>query len=228
MVAITFNLATYPARIESATRCINNLLGLTVDLIRVYCNEFTVIPDSFPKSERVIYQMGENLKDSGKFFWSGEKRDEFYFSADDDQLYTQQYIDRHLKILYKSKKQLIVTSMGKVMKSYPLDFTDFSYNFRLFTTYFEDYWINLPGTGSLAFYLYKIQIPISLFKYHGMADLWVGLYCQLNKIPILCRAHDENEVIDIIHEDTLWIHRDEMKAQHKEILDSTKWELYEY
>lgn len=227
---ISVNLATFPPRKKAFIKCINNLLSIDViDTIRVYLNEYKEIPDDFPKNDKILYFIGkENLKDSGKFYWAQTYNDEYYFTADDDLIYPKEYFIEHLLLLYKYNNDIFVSLHGKEMKEKPSAFNDYVKTYHYLQRVRENVWINNPGTGVMVFDNSKFAIPLSLFKYHGMADLWISYYCQHNKIPILCRKHDINELRYLLDkEETLFDRRNELNKEHQKILEMIgNWNLY--
>lgn len=228
---ITVNMATFPKRKESFKKVIYELLKFKfIDLIRVYLNNYKSIPDDLPKSERIYYHIGEiDLKDSGKFFWSTEKRNEYYFTADDDLIYTEEYFCNHIKTLRRYNNKIIVTSHAKVLREKPQAFNDCTLSIRCLNEWDSDTWVNQPGTGVMAFSLTDIQIP-QIFKYHGMADMWIAWLSQKNNIPLLCRKHNANELKYIDQgDDTLFEKRFALHEDHLKIInDVDKWKICRY
>ena len=225
---ITFNFATYPARKEYLERTIKKLLSIKlVDKIRVYLNEYTEVPQ-FLINERIEYVIGlENIKDTGKFYWMEQAEDEYYFTADDDLEYTEEYILKHIELCNEYNGESIISLHGKVLNEHPKGFTDIKEGFHFAEYLGENKQINLPGTGVMLTDTSKIKIPLDFFKYHGMTDIYVGLFCQQNKIKCFCRKHSENE-LSLIYKgkDTLWNKQLQLKPQQDEVLQTIdKWAL---
>ena len=226
---ISVNLATYPKRTEYTAKVLSALLNIRfIDTIRVYLNEYKKVPKEFPNDDKIIYHIGENnLKDSGKYYWSGTFKNEYYFSIDDDLIYSEDYFINHIATLKKYNNEIIVTTHGKVMRKKPKKFNDCSSSFKCLETTTKDEWINNPGTGVTVFDNSKYIVPVSMFEYHGMADLWLGVYCQKLKIPIICRKHLVTELIYLNVVDTLFDRRDELKDDHYKVLSLLdSWTLY--
>jgi glycosyltransferase involved in cell wall biosynthesis len=227
--SISVNIATYPPRKNSFIEVINELLKIDIiDKIRIYLNEYDNIPNDFPINDKILYHIGEkNLKDSGKYFWASTFKNEYYFTLDDDLIYPKSFFINHIILLEKYNNEIFVTNHGKEMVDNPTVFNEYKKSYHCLKDVDNNYWINNGGTGVMVFDNSKFTIPIDLFKYHGMADLWISLYCQKNKIPILCREHKKDELIYINQKDTLFDRRYEMKKEHKMILDSIgTWKLY--
>ena len=227
--SITVNIATYPPRKDSFIKVINNLLEIDIiDKIRIYLNEYDNIPDDFPNNDKILYKLGKkNLKDSGKYFWSSTFKNEYYFTLDDDLIYPKSFFINHVLLLKRYDNDIFVTSHGKEMVNDPSVFNEYKKTYHCLKEVKENEWINNGGTGVMTFDNSRFIVPIDLFQYHGMADLWISLYCQRSKIPILCRKHKFDELIYLEQNDTLFDRREEMKNEHRKILDSIgTWKLY--
>jgi glycosyltransferase involved in cell wall biosynthesis len=226
---ITINLATYPEREHSLRVCIESLLEIKkIDKIRVYLNEYESVPD-FLINDKIEYVVGcDNLKDSGKFFWASEYKNEYYFTLDDDIKIDEDYIDGHIKSMKKWGNDVIISLHGKVLSKNPKNFKDTQSQHHCLKDTEEDSWINFPGTGVMMFDNLKYKIDNKMFKYHGMTDLWIAKFCQSHRIPCIVRRHNEGD-IELIYKgpDTLWNKQNELVDLHKEILNSVKdWNLY--
>lgn len=229
---ISVNLASYPPRKKYLIECLKNLLTIDfIDVIRVCLNQYKDISSEFPKDKKIQYYINKNdLKDSGKFLWCGDIKNEYYFTIDDDLLYPESYFIEHLKSLQKHNNDIFVTLHGKEMKKYPESFNDNIKSYHCLKDVEEDVWVNNGGTGVMVFDNSKYTIPIDFFEYHGMADLWIGYYCQKNKISILCRKHESNELSYLLKDsdETLFGKRLELTKKHKKVLKIIgEWNLYE-
>lgn len=226
---VSANIATYPPRKETLIKCIHNLLSFDfLDIIRVYLNEYTFLPENFPKNDKIIYYLGGiDLKDSGKYYWANEYKNEYYFTLDDDLIYPKSFFINHILLLLKYDEEVFVTSHGKEMNTLPSSFNDNIKNFHCLRNVEEDEWVNNGGTGVMVFDNSKYRIDINMFEYHGMADLWIAYYCQKKQIPIICRKHKEDELTYMENANTLFDRRDELKEMHHKVLDKIgEWFLY--
>lgn len=229
---ITVNMATYPNRKDVFLTCINNLLEISlINKIRIYLNEYSEIPNDFPISHNIEYHIGkENLKDSGKFYWAYENNNVYYFTVDDDLLYNEYYFLYHISKMKKYQNKIFVTTHGKnTLNQTPNSLMDVQKPiFHCLKSLSNDEWVMIGGTGVMVFDNSIYKLPVDFIEYHGMCDLWIALYCQYNRIPILCREHKHNEIklINLENNDTLWEKRNEMLEQHQNIFKRTKWIKY--
>ena len=111
---ITFNMATMPERIDGAIKTIDSIYE-QADLVRIYLNNFDVIPEYFNKDKIECYQ-GKDLKSSGKLFFANNSDDEYYFCVDDDLIYPKTYADDMIKKLNEYNDNVVVSLHGKILK----------------------------------------------------------------------------------------------------------------
>lgn len=224
---ITVNIATYPLRKESLRQVIVNLLTIDIiDKIRVYLNEYTEVP-KFLINDKIEYVIGkENLKDTGKFYWANNKNNEYYFTADDDLIFTKRFMEKHIELLNKYHGKIFVSLHGKTLNSNPVSFRDLKNSYHFNDKTLNNKFVNFLGTGIMVFDNSRYSIPIEIFRYHGMTDLWIAKYCQENNIPCMVRKHNAKK-IKVCYQggDTLWNKRNTMEEEHKEILDSIEWKV---
>lgn len=222
---VTVNLATYPARKDSLIKVLNNLVDMPLDIIRVYLNQYTNLI-GLPEHVKIHYRMGPDIKDSGKFFWA-ESSNEIYFTLDDDLIYSKEFFINHLTLL-KQNPNYFISSHGKVFLPRSVNI----YNTvrpicHCLKNNPSHRKVNCLGTGAMVFNSSIHKIPMSLFKYHGMADMWIAKYCQQRNITMICRKHSERELrlTEPDNQDTLWNKKDLLADQHKEILSSIIWKV---
>lgn len=225
---VTFNIATYPKREKALEECLNILINdSNIDLIRVYLNEYDVVPKCC-LNEKVEYVIGgENLKDTGKYYWAGDYKDEYYFTLDDDLGINASYIKNHLTLLRTHLNSIFVTLHGKILNPKPTTFRDYINPISCLKPYGENVFINFPGTGVCVFDNSRFVIDYKTFKHHGMADLWVAKYLQEKKIPCMVRKHGFDLKLLYNNTDTLYNQRKNLHEKHVEILNSIdRWMLH--
>ncbi len=225
---VTVNMATFPARRQAFERVIENLLTIkSIDKIRVYLNGYTEVPDVL-QNGRIEYVIGEpDIMDTGKFYWAGTHKNEYYFTLDDDFIIDEGYIAKHIELMRLYENRPFVSLHGKVLVEKPANFRDLVAHFDFSADVSENSFSNFLGTGVMVFDNARYKMDLSMFKHHGMTDLYVASYCQANRIPCIVRAHKKTDV-QLIYRgpDELWNRREEFAKQHKEILDSVKkWTL---
>ena len=118
MNLITANIATIPERLDIALKAINSIYD-QVEQIRVYLNNFDEYPGNLI-DDKIKLMIGEDLKSTGKFYWSMEKN-QYYFSLDDDLIYPPSYVNDHLEILKLHDDSIAVTLHGKILNNTPIN-----------------------------------------------------------------------------------------------------------
>jgi len=196
----SFNLATYPPRLGRLQDVINSIYN-QADIIRVYLNEYTLIPD-FLIDDKIEVAFGlPNIKDTGKFYWADTFRNEYYFTIDDDIIYPKNYADTLIDCLERNNVS-VATMHGRVMRKdskHPAN----AKKYPFFQDLKEDKYVNYIGTGVSVFDLRKIVITKDVFKLHGFTDEQLAGALKQMKVPIVCSKHKAmNNYIK--YPETLW------------------------
>jgi hypothetical protein len=204
---VSFNIATYPPREKYLKRVIEDVID-KVDIVRICLNEYTKVPEwlsEMNSSKIVTHIPKKNLKDRGKFLWSNKNRCEFYFSGDDDLLYSKEYFKKHLKYLIDNSEN-IVTTHGRVLKDNSLSLKDYIRYFPTLKNQDTDQIVTIGGTGVMCIDLEKIKIDLKDIECEGMTDIGVAVIMNEINENIICREHNANELEYILDtkEDTLW------------------------
>ena len=200
---ISFNIATYPPRRQYLKRVIEDVYD-KVDIIRVCLNEYKSIPKWLKKDKIKAVIPKKDLRDSGKFLWSKENRDEYYFTGDDDLLYSIEYFKKHIKILKKYGGKIAVTSHGRILKENATELKDIEKYIPCLKSSDKDYIVTIGGTGVMAIDLSEITVDVPSCA--GACD--IGASIVLN--GIIARKHDKNELEYILPKDEpdLWSEND--------------------
>ncbi len=231
--AITFNLASIPSRTKSLHDVILSLLP-QADAINVYLNNFESVPD-FLYHPKIRYFKSQihagDLGDAGKFF-PVESLKGYIFTVDDDLLYPPDYAKTMIHNIERHKRRAVVTCHGRLfhpnrpVKSLYRDFAQ-AFSCLKFT---PEAFIHLPGTGVTAFHSDTCLPPLSAFEASNMADVWMALFCQKNKIPVFCIQHPSKWIRESQNYDrhyTIWNFCHANDSFQTEQINSIKnWKLY--
>ena len=188
---VSINMATYPAREKTLSQVVNSLLP-QCDILRVYLNEYTYIPKCLKQPKILVHFGGENIKDTGKFFWAGTIKNEYYFTVDDDFIYPPDYVAKHVEAIQKHNS--VVCIHGRILKKYPQHPADVEKVFEYFKDLYTDEKVNYCGTGTVAFDNSRLAVDLSIFKSHGLCDEYFSAKLQKANIPIICRKHKSDEL----------------------------------
>lgn len=194
----SFNMATQPERIATAIRTIQSVYD-QADVIRLYLNNFIDVPREF-MSEKIEIHIGEDLRSSGKCFWSLNK-DEYYFTIDDDLIYPPTYADDMIKKLNTYDDDIVLSLHGKVLrpkhqgKYYPSYFGWLDKNLHCLKEVPQDTMVHIIGNGCAVWNTNNIRIDYKDFDYNYMDDITVSLQAQQQGKQRLVMAHKEGYLI---------------------------------
>tara|TARA_R110000824_G_scaffold40401_1_gene121200 strand:+ start:880 stop:1560 length:681 start_codon:yes stop_codon:yes gene_type:complete len=224
---ITANMATIPARFESAKNAINSIYD-QVDKLRVYLNNFEKIP-SFLEQPKIEVHQGEDLNASGKFFWALNE-DEYYFTIDDDLYYPSSYVKEHLELMKEYDDNVAVTLHGKVLRPTPVKryFQGLKESYHFANHIKQNRFVMVLGTGVTAINTNKVKINWRNFRHYYMDDVEVSMQLQAQKIPIIVRKHKAGYLKQMwtpgksLHQ--AWVRDD---STHVERINSIKWKVHQ-
>ena len=163
-----------------------------VNHIYLFLNNY-ITPPSYVKDENITYILGKNeYGDAGKFFWANKVK-AFYFPCDDDIIYPSDYCD--IMQGFTIENECVITLQGRNFEKFPI----YSYYHRAQERTFcmfeqvDNLKVMFGGTGVMCFNTEIIKVPdISYFRKRNMADIWMGLWCMENNIPIISVSHAED------------------------------------
>jgi hypothetical protein len=231
---ITATMATIPARKVACEDVIYSLIP-QVDEIRLYLNIFRRdLPDYMyhPKIKLVHSQLAAgDLGDTGKFY-QVETISGYHFTIDDDIIYPLDYCRNMIDAIEKYKRKCVVTCHGRRFNKFPVD----SYYHSRADTYkctskqLRDIFIQVPGTGVMAYHTDTFRFNLDMFKASNMSDIWVAIELQKAGIPIVSIARgdrwiNESRKVDRGHSIYSYCHNND-QPQTKAI-NSIKWQLHE-
>ena len=187
---IQASLASVPSRVEHLRKVVESLLP-QVDVVRVYLNGYKEVP-KFLKRKRVAVVLSQkhgDRGDAGKFFWC-EKARGYQLTCDDDLIYPAGYVAHLISGIERFRRRAIVGLHGicidqPVQKSYYADRRILSWR----NTLERDTQVHLLGTGCLGYHADSLKVKRSDFEHPNMADVWLGLLCQRERVPMIAIAH---------------------------------------
>lgn len=195
---ISCNMATYPERIDFLKKAVESILP-NVDILRIYLNDYKEVPE-FLNHEKIQVVIGqENIKALGKYYFlPKEKTNEYYFSCDDDFIYTPSFFNRSIEYLKKNPNHIVGTH-GMLIKHSKDKTYKQSYMKKLSApvSSVEDLETNVIGTGLLCFNCAEMVIPFdsNIFKYNFMIDLCISKYFIDSGVKMIIRAHYDDEIL---------------------------------
>lgn len=179
---VTANIATQPNRLNTLMKTIESIKG-QFDEIRIYLNEYTSVPDCL---KPYTTQLGGNLTDNAKFFWS-ENSNEYYFTLDDDIIYPPDYVSKTLPLIGNR----IVTYNGHKLFNFNKSF----YNDQFISIFnrkeFITIPIDVPGTGVMAFDTDYFKPTLWRTSNYKVSDLLIGLEALLYNNPVFLLKRED-------------------------------------
>lgn len=220
---ITACMATFPGRCEIFDKVAERLLP-QVDELRVYVNDldkFETTPELFKYCE---ISTGADIGDVGKV--ANLPDDGYCFLVDDDILYPDNYTAYLIGQIDRFSREVIVGCHAAVLSS-PIRnyFTDRRvYHFK--AGLWRDTWVNVLGTGTLAFHTSYIDFPESLDMSINMLDIHFAVYCQQHHKRMLSVKRVDNWLKPVPTSGSIWDSRGDGKVQTAKINEVTTWNVY--
>ena len=201
-----------------------------VDHLHVYMNDYKSLTAIKKElfTDRITFHdkpVGD-LGDSGKF-WGKQFPHDIYFSVDDDLIYPPDYVETTLKHL---ETHPIVSYHGRLMLPAPV--RTYYHGLRRayhVNSHVDDFYpVHVGGTGVMA-------QRANAFSYldckePNMSDIWVGIYAQRNRIPIVTAPHRKGwvKLTDKIdhHKNTIWAKHHRKDKVQTRVFNSISWQLF--
>lgn len=216
-------MATMPQRVRTAIKTIESVYD-QADIIRLYLNNFDIVPEEFKRDKIEIYQ-GDDLKSTGKLFWAMND-DEYYFCIDDDLYYPPSYSEDMINKLNEHDDEIIVSLHGKILMdgiktSY---FRGLKESFHCLQNVSSDRFVDVIGNGVSLFNTNNIKIDYKKFKYLYMDDIIVSIQALEQNKKRLVMAHD-NKYLTYLQPDGFTLHAKygNNDSTQTEMINSVKW-----
>ena len=187
------------ASLENRKKAIEDTLASLlpqVDIVIVYQNGYKDRSGVFSNPKVLVISSldtGVDMGDAGKFYKLSSFSNVYYFSCDDDLIYPCNYVSEIKSFLKKYDNKIIASCHGRVMVKKPISYyRDKKKVYHFANHVSEEAPVHFGGTGVMAFHTSFVNFNFNFFRTPNMADVWVGLYAQENKIPIMILPHHEN------------------------------------
>jgi len=230
---IIAGISSMAKRHESLIDTVNSLTP-QVDKVYVYCQpEHKAQVSDFNEPEKVELiqsdEYGEDMGDAGKMYRAGAYADAYYLSCDDDLIYPPDYAERVVGAIDDYGGRVIVGFHGVRMKKNPKHYYRDRTVFHGLGDLHEDTYVHVIGTCSCAFRTKYVAFKFADCESRNIADIWISLFAQKHKIPVIALAHDGGWIVHtskIDHKETLFhgFHNDRMYPGNQHIKIS--WEVF--
>ena len=226
---ISVGIASIPSREHSLKKAVDSLYD-NANEIHVFLNRYSAVPDFLNKPKINVYrsQVLVDMGDAGKMFKVASCKG-YYFSCDDDLVYPADYIDKMVTAIEKYHRKAVVGIHGSVWNSSnPAKF----YGDRTCCPFGrelkEDYACHMLGTGCCAWHTSTIKLAFENFEIANMADLWMAIQAQKQRVPMISVARPNNwvEQSDIDFKTSIFGTAPAASDMHNSIVSSITWNLF--
>ena len=196
-------------RRESSLALAVKSLAPQLDSFFIYLNDYEEVPKwllSFKNVTPILSKDAQgDLGDSGKFYklYQHHGEEVYFFTVDDDIIYPSNYVSNSVLGLKRYEGQALCSYHGRVFQDDVLPLRGYFKNslqkqklLHFNADVLTDESVHFGGTGVMCFDLRYINIPSEIFnKEKNAADIFIGVHCQLKKIPIIVLAHRRHWLI---------------------------------
>lgn len=184
------SLASIPSRQDMLADCVASLLP-QADRIRVFLNGYSAVP-GFLSHKRIEVRRSQDWDDrgdAGKFFWI-EADDEpgYRLIVDDDLIFPPDFTSKMTELVAEQGNHAIVGAHGVLIRQ-PLahyyDSKSRAQTFHFAAALGRQRTVHILGTNALCMHSSAMQMRWADFLYCNSADIWLALYAQRHRIPML-------------------------------------------
>jgi glycosyltransferase involved in cell wall biosynthesis len=188
---IIFNVASYKRK-ETLINTISSIYSLA-NIINVSLNDYDEIPHELIDSKINIFITDNSKGDAFKFI-NLNNSDGYFFTIDDDLIYSKDYVNLMIDGVEKYHRKKIVTLHGRYYNEFPIKsyYKSHSKFYHCLQKTINDNLVHIGGTGVMCFHTDTIKIPMNYFTKPNMADIWFSKFCYENNIAIICLEHNNN------------------------------------
>lgn len=190
---ITAKIASMPERISQLEITVKLFLK-HVDKLEVYLNNYLSVP-SFLRDLKIQIFTSQDSGDKGDIgkFYQIDSTVGYVLTLDDDLIYPENYVDKIIEKIDHYQKKAFICVHANLLPKHKLS----SYYQDKVGVHFErklerDTQVDIPGTGTLGFHTDSIKLSQSIFLVPNMTDIWLAVFAQENKIPIISIERHDN------------------------------------
>lgn len=198
-------MATIASRSDSLWRVLERLLP-QVDVLYLVLNGYEYVPMKLRSLRKVRPLIGQNnLGDRGKHLFADLHNEGYFVSWDDDLIPENGAVRRLIDGVNKYK--CITTYHGRRYPNHPIKSYNRGWSLRAqcLKALPFDTWVNIGGTGCMAYDLKQVRVSVDDFPMASASDLWFSIAAKRQGVKIMALAHEEGVVEHIDHgEETIW------------------------
>lgn len=204
---VVASLASVPKHINMLKDCVESLL-FQVDKLYVFLNNYSDVPD-FLIHNRIEVERSDDWSDRGnlgKFFWIDRLKTAGYrIIVDENLIFPPDFVDVMVASVASYENRIIAGAHGIVLRQPINKLNDIAS--QAYTTHFADRSnerpVHILGTGALCFHSSTVNMKWSDFLYRNSADIWLAIYGQRQKIPLICVEHQDYWITENKHDGSM-------------------------
>jgi hypothetical protein len=140
------------------------------------------------------------------------------------------YIVTMVKAIEKYNRLAVISCHGRRFNSLPVAsyYHNDAFCVRCLGSSDQDEFIHVPGTGVMAFHSSRVTLLPAYFKAKNMADIWFGILCQHQLIPVVAIAHNQNWIVESKKYDSshgIYAITHEYDTYQTSVVNSIDWKL---
>lgn len=194
-------LASIPQRKHMLPAVLESLVA-QFDEVFVALNGYNYIPD-FVVSLGVEYAILNNSTGDAAKFYNIEQHSGYLFTCDDDLVYPSGYAKYMISKIEKYHRP--ISLHGKIYNRHDINFLRPSVVYKALDRVRGDHYVDVPGTGVLAWHSDHLRVQYDDFKTPNMADCWFAKICHDQGVRPIVAAHSKHYLKYMRPKDTMWI-----------------------
>lgn len=168
---------------------------------------------------------GDNERGDANKFLGVTNKDGYMFTFDDDLIAPSTYVKDMIEGIERYQRKAVMTLHGKFVRRFPIQSfygRDFI-KFRCLEEVGRDVKVHIPGTGVMAWHTDTIRFDIDDFPEKNMADIWAGIKCQKENVPIVCLKHKKGYIKDMNNAGNCYTWNRERDKLLTDTINSIEW-----
>ena len=224
---VAASVASIPSRERLLEKTVASLLPQVTQL-NVYLNGYDVVPP-FLHDEKIAVAQSQHygdLGDAGKFWWC-EEVSGFHLTCDDDLIYPADYVDKMLLYLEFYGRRAAISAHGSRLLDPIKSYYASRQVFACLGSVAQEEAVHVLGTGAMAYHTSTIKLTRDMFKLPNMADVWVALAGQEQKVPFVCVPHEKGWIQYMRPPTTIYSAHKNVDAEQTRLVQQRGWRVHE-
>lgn len=184
-IPVSASLASIPSRVRQLEQVVASLLP-QVDRLRVYLNGYADVPPFLihPRITVARSQDSGDLGDAGKFFWC-EQAQGYELTCDDDTVYPVDFSARLINKVEVYDRTAVMGVHGVTLRTPCHSYYRDRKVIHCASALAADAPVHILGTVACAWHASTLKLTRQDFALPNMADIWLGLACQRQRVPMI-------------------------------------------